>query len=614
MRLSPVSFGRFAGSIALVVSLGLLLTPLTAQNRSTRGPFSMATTSRPQADVDWPLHSFDIRSSRFAPLGQINVSNVGQLAVKWSARIAGNIGEETPVVANGLMFFNVGSKLFALNAATGEPVWTFEAPLAFAGGGRGPAYGDGRVYAFGPSVIYAVDAKSGTAVASFGDKGLLRIVNKALEFKYPGRYPADLDSTKLGYSMTTPPMYWNGTLYVGLPFADSLVPGAFLVAADGATGAIKWVFNTVPQSPADDGWAAAEKTWSRAERYGGGIWTQPSIDPELGMIYFNASNPSPNYDGSSRRGSNLFTNSVIALSLETGKLQWYYQTLHHDIWDWDLDAGPILFDITTPGATVKGLASFGKSCYGYFLDRRTGKPLNPIVETSVPVQTDVPGEEVSPTQPIPYTSRAVPQQPFCATYPVVSDPDLASRVRPMFHPYQANEFVIVSPGLTGGANYGPPSFSPATHLVYITGKNDASSIKVKPVGDTLKPGPGNQGHYAVLAGVGKAGVTPRATVTAYDPISGDQAWHAELAGSTNSGNLVTAGGVLFQGLGNGDFHALNAKTGKPLFTTRLGNAIRASPITYQTGGRQFVAVLASNTVIALGLADQTKAASTDRGR
>ena len=104
MRLSPVSFGRFAGSIALVVSLGLLLTPLTAQNRSTRGPFSMATTSRPQADVDWPLHSFDIRSSRFAPLGQINVSNVGQLAVKWSARIAGNIGEETPVVANGHVY------------------------------------------------------------------------------------------------------------------------------------------------------------------------------------------------------------------------------------------------------------------------------------------------------------------------------------------------------------------------------------------------------------------------------------------------------------------------------------------------------------------------------
>lgn len=551
---------------------------------------------------DWSLHNRDVRNTRYSPLNEIDVSNVSRLAMRWSFQAPGgiNISATTPLVVQGVMYFNSGSQLFALDAATGNQIWTFQADQPFRGSGRGPAYGDGRIYAFGSSVLYAVDAKTGRLVESFGKGGLLSIVNAALQLKYPGKYPADFDPTTLGYSMTTPPSYFKGTLYVGLPFSDSLLPGGLVVAVDGVTGAIKWVFNTVPQGPQDDGWAVAKDTWSGPARYGGGIWVQPAIDPELGLIYVNAGNATPNYDGSSRKGMNLFTNSLVALRLETGRLAWHFQAIHHDIWDWDLVAGPVLFDVMIGGQTIKGVGSLGKNCQAYFFNRETGQPLNPMVETAMPTRTDVPGEQVWPTQPIPYTSYGQPQLPFCATYPIVKDPGLAKRVRPSYHPYLVNEFVITAPGNVGGANYGSPSFSPRTDLFYATGKNDAWSIKVKPVGDTLKPGPGNMGHFGVIGERGETGVTATQGVTAYDPATGRQVWYVELPGSTNGGNLVTAGDILFQPSGT-DLFALDARSGNQLSKHPLNRAVRASPLTYQAGGRQYVAIVASNTLVAFAL-------------
>lgn len=553
--------------------------------------------------TDWALHNLDEFNSRYSPLSDINRTNVGTLALRWSFETdpAIRIAEMTPLVINGVMYFHSGSRLFAVDAMSGDTVWVFDAPEEFSGGGRGPAYGDGRIYAYGPSIMYAVDAETGALVESFGRNGMLRIVNEALTFKYPDTYPPTIDPTSLGYRMTNPPTYQDGTLYVGLPFSDSLLPGGLLVAVNGATGLIKWVFNTIPQGPRDAGWEISKDTWSSQERYGGGIWTQPAVDADAGMIYFNAANPSPNYDGSSRKGINLFTNAIIALDIETGELAWYFQTLHHDIWDWDLVSGPILFDVVVDGRTVKGIASLGKTCYAYMLNRETGEPINPIVETAVPTTTDVPGEEVWPTQPIPYTSSGIPQQPFCATYPRVTDPALVPRARQSFHPHQVNEFVIVAPGVGGGANYGSPSFSPRTGLLYATGKNDAWSINVRPVGDTLEPGPGNLGHFAGFSKQGEKGFVPTATLAAYDPITGERVWYTEVTGTTNAGNLVTAGDLVFQGIGTGDFYAFDAETGQRLFHYAADRGIRGSPSTYEINGTQYVAVVAANTVLAFAL-------------
>ena len=581
---------RLAVAVVLCLAVTWRAAPLAAQGVGETGG-------------DWPRHNLDEYNSRFSPLTAINRSNVGSLELKWSMQtdVTMRVGEVTPLVIDGVMYFHSGSTLFAVDAATGESVWTFEAEEPFTGGGRGPAYGDGRIYAYGQTIMYAVDARTGVLVDSFGRDGLLSITNEALTFQYPDTYPPTIDPLSLGYSMTNPPAYRDGTLFVGLPFSDSLLPGGLLAAVDGETGAVKWVFNSIPQGPRDAGWEIAKDTWSSPGRYGGGIWTQPAIDAELGLIYFNAANPSPNYDGSSRKGMNLFTNSMLAVDMETGELEWYFQTLHHDIWDWDLVAGPILFDVEVDGRQVKGIASLGKTCYVYMLDRATGRPINPIIETAVPTATDVPGDEVWPTQPIPYTSSGIPQQPFCSIYPLVTDPELAPRARQIFHPHSVNEFFIVAPGLMGGANFGSPSFSPRTGLLYATGKNDAWSIKVRPVGDTLEPGPGNLGHFANIAEEGETGVTQATTLAAYDPATGRRAWYREITGFANSGNLATAGDLVFQGAGTGDFYAFDAETGEQLFQYTADTGIRSSPNSFEAGGAQYVTVIAANTVLTFGL-------------
>jgi len=585
--------GLVAIALALLVISSQTMTSLSAQRE---GGSSSGRT-------DWPLHSLDLRNSRFSQLTEIDVSNVGALSVKWSFQTPARdpITSATPIVIDGIMYVHSGSKLFAIDALTGKSVWTFEVANPIGGGGRGPAYGDGRIYAYGPSMMYAVDARTGKPVESFGDGGFLRIVNNALTFKYPGKYPAQLDPTTLGYLMTNPPTYFQGTLFVGVPFSDSLIPGGLVAAVDGTTGAVKWAFNSIPQGPGDEGWEIAKDTWSESGRYGGGVWTIPAIDPELGLIYFNVGNPAPDYDGSSRKGTNLFTNSVVALNLATGKLAWYYQTIHHDIWDWDLVSGPVLFDVNANGRVIKGIGVAGKNCYAYLLNRETGQPINPIVETAVPTNSDVPGEQVWPTQPIPFMANGQPQPPFCSTYPIVSDPELAKRVRQHYHPYQSREFVITAPGNLGGANRGSPSFSPRTGLFYVTGKNDAWSIRVKPVGGTMKPGPGNLGHFGGFEELGKTGVTATATLAAYDPVSGRQVWLTEVTGSTNAGNLVTAGDLIFQGIGNGDFLAFDARTGKQLFKHTATGAIRASPLTFQVKGKQYVSIVATNTILTFAL-------------
>ena len=554
---------------------------------------------------DWPLHNFDLRNSRFAPLDQINVSNVTELALKWSFETERDtsIRAVTPIVIDGVMYFHAGSRMFAVNAATGESVWTFSLEPSFGGGRRGPAYGDGRIYAAGQRFLYAVDARTGQLVESFGDGGVLSVANKALEFKYPGKYAADLDPVTIGYSIASPPTYANGKLYMGLASAEMMIRGGLVIAMDGETGAIEWVFNTVPQGPQDEGWEIAKDTWGTGARAGGGIWTQPAVDTELATLYVNVSNPVPAYDGSVRKGINLFTNSIVALDLATGELRWHFQMIHHDIWDYDAAAGPALFDLTVKGEPVKAVATLGKTCHAYIWNRVTGMPINPIVETAVPMTTDVPGEEVWPTQPIPYTSRGVPQQPFCMTYPIVSDPELAGRVRPTFFPYQMNEYVITAPGNTGGANWGSPSFSPGTGLLYATGKNDPHSLRVNPVGDTMAddPGPHNLQHPDVMGPRGPKGMTPSMGVGAYEPGTGNLVWYAELPGLTSAGSLVTAGDLVFQGVRTGDFYALDARTGKQAFRYTNDEGLGSSPLTYQVNGRQYVAITSSNAVLAFGL-------------
>ena len=592
------------GTVLGIVTLGMMvIVTVGAQELGQTTHQSSPPQITTSGQTNWPLHNLDIGGSRYADIDEINTSNASRLALAWSfeAGAANSITQVTPLVVDGVMYLNAGSTVFALNAVTGESVWTMKMDDSLQARGRGPTYGDGRLYAFGGASMYATDGQTGELVESFGNEGRLEIISEALQFKYPDAYPPNFDAYSLGYQLTTPPVYYDNTLYAGVALSENHIPGGLVIAADATTGAIKWVFNTVPQGSRDDGWEIAKDSWGDGQKVGGGVWTPPVIDPELGLVYVNSGNPSPDYDGSARPGMNLFTNATIALELETGKLAWYYQTVHHDLWDWDHVTGPLLFDVTKDGRTIKGVAAAGKNCLMYLWHRETGEPINPMVETTVPTATDVPGEEVWPTQPIPYNSRGVPMTPFCATYPILNDPEAKQRARQMYTPYSVKDFYIIA---HGGGSWGPPAFSPRTGLLYVTGKNGAVSFTVNPVGDSLAAGPNNQGHSDVIAERVDPGMTPTETVTAYDVWTSNLVWQQTVPANSpisSSGNLVTAGDIVFQGTSMGEVYVFDARTGDELFFYKAPRPIRASPLTYEVNSKQYISFIASNTVLTLTL-------------
>ena len=598
---------RRSAAVAVVLGVAtittVLLTSVGAQEKGQTTHQSAMPQITTGGQTDWPLHNLDIRGSRYSSLDEINTSNASRLALEWSfdAGAANSITQVTPLVVDGVMYLNAGSTLFAVNAITGESIWAMSMDDTLEARGRGPTYGDGRVYAFGGATMYATDGKTGELVESFGDGGQLEIISEALQFKYPDDFPPNFDAYSIGYRLTTPPVYLDNTLYAGVALSENHIPGGLVIAADATTGAIKWVFNTIPQGPRDDGWEIAKDTWGDGKRVGGGVWTPPAIDLELGLVYVNTGNPSPDYDGSARPGMNLFTNATIALELESGKLAWYYQTVHHDLWDWDHVTGPLLFDVTRDGQTIKGIAAAGKNCLLYLWHRETGEPINPMVETAVPTETDVPGEQVWPTQPIPYTSRGVPMTPLCATYPVVENPEAKKRARQMYTPYSTKEFYIVA---HGGGSWGPPAFSPRTGLLYVTGKDGGVTFTVNPVGDTLEAGR-SSGHFDSIAeGPIRDDMIPMVTVTAYDPVTGDLVWQQTAPTNSpvgSSGNLATAGDLVLQATDVGEFYALDARTGDQLFHYKHNRPIRASPLTYQVNGKQYISVVSTNTVLTFAL-------------
>ena len=588
---------------AAAVAALALAAPAGAQQATTE-----TQSSPPQltagGQVNWSQHNVDIGGSRYADVDEINTSNAGSVDLAWTftAGAENSITQTTPLVVDGVMYVNAGGTLFALNATTGEVIWTTALSEALEARGRGPTYGDGKLYAFGGATMYAADAKTGELVESFGSGGRLEIVSEALSFKYPDDYPPDVDAYALGYRMTTPAVYHDGRLYGGFALSENHIPGGLVVAADAETGAIEWVFNTVPQGPRDDGWEIAKDTWGDGQKVGGGIWTPPAIDPDMGLIYVNAGNPSPDYDGSARPGMNLFTNATIALHLDTGRMAWYYQAIHHDLWDFDHVTGPTLFDVTAPdGSLIQGVAAAGKNCLLYMWHRETGEPIHPMVETAMPTASDVPGEQVYPTQPIPYNARGVPLTPFCATFPLVSDAEAQQRTRQIYWPYSVENFYIVA---HGGSSWGPLSFSPRTGLLYISGKDGGIAFTVNPVGDSLVTGESDGHSDNIAEGPIRDDMQPEFTVSAYDPATGDLVWQQRTATATAigaSGNLVTSGDLVIQGTDLGEVLAYDAGTGELRFSYRHNRPIRASPMTYAVNGKQYIAIVASNDVVAFAL-------------
>jgi quinohemoprotein ethanol dehydrogenase len=557
-----------ACAVVVLCFAGLLFTADARQSRAGRS-------------VNWPLHNLDLAGSRYSTLDQINRSNVKSLTPRWLFQhgvIDGVSNQTTPVVVDGLMYVtDPRGSVYALDAAEGDLRWTFDVTRLIGGGreegyifrNRGVSYADGVVYTAAGSFLFALDARTGKPIPSFGNNGQANVILDVLKSRFPDAKTA----IGLGYWFTAAPQIHNGVIYIGSTRSESHIPGGHVLAVDAKTGKVLWHFNTVPQDAKDQGWEIAGPTWVGGERNGGGIWETFSIDPALGMLYAAVGNPFG--DSTKRLGMNLFTNSLIGLSLRTGELKWHFQQVHHDVWDYDSGNQPILFDMQIRGQTVKALAEASKNCYLYILNRETGKPIHPIREIPVPTETARRGEQMWPTQPIPYTASGKPMSPVCPVTPEEIPPEALAKgkIVPMYTPNSVtpdpNAFTgpdqIRAPGIGGGANYGPISYSLQTRLLYVTAIDS----------------PTNSGRPA------------RGFLSAFDPATAELVWQQKFEGFGQAGSAVTASNLVFVGTGSniaGYFFAYDAKTGELLWKFNTGSGVFGSPSVYMVNGEQFVTV------------------------
>jgi quinoprotein glucose dehydrogenase len=394
-------------------------------------PAAMAGQQRGTPAGEWRYWGADAWSTRYSPLEQINADNFEDLEVAWLWR-GDNFGPEpstllrsTPLYVNGMLYTVAGSRrtVVAIDPATGETVWTFREPTSKRWEdsmrkdyGKGVAYGeiDGRgvIYVVTPAfLLHALDAETGRKIESFGDFGTVDLLDDLGPWPHT---PQDGLPPEIGYiTSSSPPIVVNGVIVVGNSHEQGYyetmkenVPGN-LLAYDARTGAHKWTFHVIPQ-PGEFG----HDTWeSDAWSYTGNVstWAPMSADLERGIVYAATDPPSIDYFGGFHPGNNLFATTILALDVQTGKRLWHFQTVHHDIWNYDNPVAPSLVDVTIDGRRVPLLVQTTKQSFAYVLNRVTGEPIWPIVERPVP-QSDVPGEHTSPTQPFPMRPAAYEMQ------------------------------------------------------------------------------------------------------------------------------------------------------------------------------------------------------------
>jgi alcohol dehydrogenase (cytochrome c) len=477
------------------------------------------------ADEDgsnWLLHGRDYSNQRYSPLAQINADNVKSLqpvALVQTGMTASF--ETTPLVLNGVMYattpvVNNKMKIMALNAVTGKRIWetTYELnPFKICCGpvNRGVAAGYGNIYvATLDDTLLALNAKTGKQL-----------------------WATTVADPKAGYSETMTPQVYDGKVIVGSSGGEWPIRG-FVAAYDAKTGKQSWRWHsTDPKSFAGDSWKTG----------GGMVWTTPAIDAKRGLVIFATGNPNPDLYGDSRKGDNLYTDSIVALDINTGKLKWHYQEVKHDVWDYDAVSNVVLFDVKQDGKTIPAVGQAGKVGWFFIVNRDTGK----LIRKS---------------EPFVMMSKNMFSQP-------------------------TKEGVKMLPGANGGTEWSPPAYSPKTGYVYVMAMNQLMNFKTqKPV--TL---PGNIRLGSTFKNVKKGGIQ-NGTFSAIDVNTGKIAWQYKAPQPMIGGVLATAGNVVFTGEGNGWFDAFNAKTGKKVWRFNLGAGVNAPPITYSVDGKQYLAVAA----------------------
>ena len=458
-----------------------------------------ATTSLEGMDVDWGVYRGDPGGGQYSPLAQIHAANVHRLQPAWEFRTGDATPRSTmhvnPIVVGGVMYITTPSmKAVALDAATGRERWTFD-PAPHNGGtvvrlrNRGVTYWKGaegeRIFHFVRERVYALDARTGNLITSFGGKGYIDL-----------RQNLGVDPAGVFIEMTSPGAVYENLLILGSRVNESYdaSPG-HIRAYDAVSGELRWTFHTIPQ-PGQFGHDTWE--WVDGEMYGGAnAWGGITVDEKRGWVFAATGSATEDFYGGFRKGQNLFANTVLALDARTGERKWHYQTVRHDIWDYDNPPAPVLVTLTTGGSSRDVVVQLTKMGYTFVLDRDTGEPLFPVHDLPVPGST-VPGERTWPTQPVPMKPAPLVRQ-------ALTEADLTN-ITPESRAYALKEFrkyvsgpiytpptlqgTLTTPGHLGGSEWGGSSFDPMLNVLY-TNVNDATTInRLRPVHD--RPGDAGQ--------------------------------------------------------------------------------------------------------------------------
>jgi glucose dehydrogenase len=569
-----------------------------------------------QDAAEWPTYGRDPGGTKYSPLDQINPKNVNTLVRAWSYHTGepGGIWENTPIVVGNVMYFATRkNRVVALEPETGKELWVYDPKSTRVSEHRGVSYWPGdshtkpRIVLATEARLIELDAKTGKPALDFGDNGEVNL-RAGVADDYP----------KAHYAITSPPAIYKRLIILGPSTQEgpSKGPSGDPRAFDAQTGKLVWRFHAVPH-PGEPG----NETWGPdgwKDRAGPSAWGAMTIDAERGLVFMPLGNPADSFYGADRKGMNLYSNSVVALDAATGNLRWYFQLVHHDLFDFDVAAPPSLIEATVNGKRIPAVVEFSKNGLLYVLDRLTGKPVWGVEERPVPA-SDVPGEESWPTQPFPLKPPPLTR--------ISMTKDEVSNISPEAHAYCLEQFEkfktlgpftpfsIKEPRLTfpssmGGADWAGVSYDPKLGYIFANASNlgQTGQMAPSPAGSPMPFR--NQGAYARF--VDKQGYPcsqpPWGEFSAVDTHTGDVVWRVPLGsydemeakglknlGAINlGGSIATGGGVLFiAATADAKFRAFESRSGKELWLTKLDSVGNATPITYRgRNGKQYVVIVA----------------------